>query len=199
MPYIRLPLGIRVAMEFNIDGQAVLNIYHVTTEDPITSVKLTTIAQLFADWWLNDLAGRISSDLSLAQVTAHNLNVANGEKITLPVIPNEPGASTSPALPNNCALVVSHKTAQTGRSFQGRTYVAGITESSVTGSYIGVAEAGLMVGVFLALDADLLAESAQLVVASFVSLGEPRAEGIATPVDSFAVSLRMDSQRRRLP
>jgi len=199
MPYIRLPLGIRVAMEFNLDGEPILNIYHITTEDPITTIKLTAVAQLFANWWNTTLSTRVSQDIALVSVTAHNLDVENGEKIHLPIFPNEPGESVSPSLPNNCALVISHKTAKTGRSYQGRSYIAGITESSVELSYIGVAEAGLMVSVFLTLDTQLLAASNQLVVASFVHNQAPRLEGVATPVDSFAVGLRMDSQRRRLP
>ena len=199
MAFIRLPLGIRVAMEFDLDGEPVFNIYHITTSDPITTVKLTSIAQLFIDWWSSDLKARISDEMSLISVTAHNYNEANGEKIYLPVSPAVPGGSASPSLPNNCALVVSHKTALTGRSYQGRTYLAGISESQVTRSYIDSAAAGLMVGVFLALDTDLTTANSALVVASFVSNQAPRAVGVATPVDSFGVSLRMDSQRRRLP
>ncbi len=199
MAYVRLPLGIRVAMEFNLDGEPVLNIYHVLTPDPISTVKLTAIAQLFADWWTDSLKAMVSVDIALASVTAHNLDEVNGEKVHLPIIPNEAGTTASPSLPNNVALVVSHKTLSTGRSFQGRSYIAGITETDVLANAVSVVFAGEMVGVFLDLDDALAVANTSLAVASFISGGVPRAEAVGTIVNSFGVGLRVDSQRRRLP
>lgn len=199
MAYIRLPLGIRIAMEFNLAGKVVVNVYHVTTTDPIVTVKLNEIAQVFIDWWTADLSTRVSEDIELFSVTALNLNVENGEKITIAVTPVVPGGEIAPAIANNVALVVSMKTDKTGRSFQGRTYLAGFSENAVTNNNISVAKASSVAGDYTELDADLDTVNANLVVGSFQAGGVPRVEGVATIITSFLVNTRVDTQRRRLP
>lgn len=199
MAYIRLPLGIKVAMEFTLAGKIVVNIYHVTTSDPIITLKLQDIANVFIDWWTTNLKAEFSEDVALFSVSALNLNVENGEKIVVGVAPVVPGTEANESMSNNVALVISLKTAKTGRSFQGRVYLAGITEFDVTANNILVAKAANLAGDYAQLDTDLTAENATLVVASFQTAGEPRVEGVATPVESFVVNTRVDTQRRRLP
>lgn len=199
MAYIRLPLGIRVAVEFDLNGKVVVNIYHVTTADPITTVKLEAIAQVFIDWWTTIQLDNVSDEVALIGVTAMNLDVPNGEKIELPVVPAVYGTVVGGSVPNNVALVIGLRTAQTGRSFQGRTYIAGLGDQEVTQNTISTARLGTFIIAFATLDVDLLAINSQLVVASFVSGGVPRAEGIATQVDAISGNTRVDTQRRRLP
>lgn len=199
MAFIRLPLGIRVALEFDLAGKTVVNVYHVTTEDPIVTVKLIDIALVFIDWWDNNLSTQMSQDILLFAATALNLNVENGEKITQPVTPVIPGTQPSDAVSNNVALVVGMKTDKTGRSFQGRSYLAGLGEPSVTNNHIEVAKAAAFGSSFVSLSGDLAVENADLVVASFQAGGVPRVEGVATKVTSYIVNTRVDTQRRRLP
>jgi len=146
-----------------------------------------------------DLSDYFSHDIALSTVVAHDISVANGEKQVLAVSPPIQGFVTGPAVPNNVALVVSHKTAKTGRSFMGRTYLAGADIASLTDNSIGAARAANIVAQFNTLITALGTINAELVVASFVSGGVPRAMGVATPVDSTAMNLRVDTQRRRLP
>lgn len=199
MAYIRLPLGIRVAMEYEVFGKVVVNVYHVTTTDPIITIKLTTIAEAFRDWFISDLNIGLSPDIALTAVTAHNLNVANGEKITVVVSPPSPGIAVGDAVSNNVALVASLGTDLTGRSFRGRSYIAGITETNVTANEIGTAYAAFFVSSITFLMADLDSINTDLVIASFVSGGAPRAEGLPTLVTSVSMDVRVDTQRRRLP
>lgn len=199
MASILLPAGIRVSLEFDIQGKVVVNVYHVTTTDPIITVKLLQIAQMFADWWTADLATRFSHDIALFQVVAQDLSIANGEKQTLTLAPAEQGVITAPALPNNVAYVVSHKTAKTGRSFMGRSYLCGIDDAGVVDNEITVGKAANIVSDFNELVTGLNTIATELVVASFVSGGAPRAVGVATPIDTIAMNRRVDTQRRRLP
>lgn len=199
MAYVRLPGGIKVAMEYEVFGKVVVNVYHVTTPDPIITIKLVDIAELFEDWWTNSIGEWFSSDITLNAVTALNLDVPNGEKVTNVVTPPSPGQILDPAASNNVALVASFRTAQTGRSFRGRAYHAGMNASSITANEIGVSKAGNILASYLELDIALGIENAQQVVASFISEGAPRAVGIGTPIDSYVVNLRVDTQRRRLP
>ena len=199
MAYIKLPLGIRVALEYEVFGKVVVNIYHVTTTDPIITIKLLDIAQLFAAWWDAEVSVYFSQDIALNAVTAHNLNVPNGEKVTLVVSPPTAGQLPAGAVSNNVAIVASLFTAQTGRSFRGRSYHAGLDDPSVTANSIATGKAAGIVATYGDLVTSLALENAILVVASFQSESAPRAEGIATEVESVAVNLRVDTQRRRLP
>lgn len=199
MAFIRLPLGIRVAVEFEIGGKAVVNIYHVTTTDPIVQVKLETIAQIFAVWWTTNMTASLSHEVALTGVTALSLDVPNGPQAFEPVAPPVPGTSEVDCVPANVAMVVSLKTAQTGRSFQGRSYIAGLIETEVFVNEIFDVRVAAILAAFATLDAALAADNDQLVVASFVTDHAPRIEGIGTPVTSFAADTRVDTQRRRLP
>ena len=199
MAFIRLPLGVRVALEYEAFGKVVVNVYHVTTTDPIVTIKLFDIADLFEAWWATTIGANFSNEIALSSITAHNLNVPNGEKITLPVSPSIPGGSANASVPNNVAIVITLNTALTGRSFRGRAYHAGLTRAAVTGNNIDTILAASLVTDYIQLTANLAVANAELVVASFQTLGVPRAEGVATPVQSIAVNTRIDTQRRRLP
>lgn len=199
MASVTLPGGIRVALEFNVNDKVVLNIYHVVTTDPIISVKLIQVAQVFVDWWTVDVAPIMSHNIALANVTALDISVANGSKEDLVQIPPIQGSITEGAVSNNVALVASLRTALTGRSFQGRSYHAGLNVTAVTGNDIGVSKAAALATGYVGLLSTLVGNNDQLVVASFVSGGVPRVTGVGTPVNSVAVKLRVDTQRRRLP
>ncbi len=199
MAYIKLPLGIKVALEFDLAGKVVVNIYHVTTTDPITSVKLTTIAQAFLDWWVASMAASFSQDVSVIGASCLNLDVENGEKIYVPETPPVPGLIAASALSNNVACVVTLDTDKTGRSFQGRTYLAGIGEHEVQGNTIDTTRVTALLVGMIQLDADLAVLNTSMVVASFVTAGAPRAEGVPTRITAYSMNNRVDTQRRRLP
>ncbi len=199
MAFIRLPLGIRVALEYEVFGKVVVNVYHITTTDPIVTIKLLDIAQVFKAWWDASLSVEFSEDIALTTVTALNLNVPNGEKITLVVSPPLAGQVIGLAVPNNVAIVTSFQTAQTGRSFRGRSYQAGLVKTQVGENTIGVSKAASIVAKYVALVPLLSVQNAVLVIASFQNAGVPRSEGVGTEVESFSTNTRIDTQRRRLP
>lgn len=199
MAYIRLPLGIKVALEYNWNGKAVVNIYHVTTADPITSIKLDAIADIFISWFTVNLALRLSDEIELTGVTAMNLDVPNGEKVEVAVTPPEAGQVASESVSNNVASVVTLGTLKTGRSFRGRTYVPGIAEVYVSSNDLDATLLAAIISDYVILDGLLFAADTELVVASFQTAGAPRAEGVATEVSSITANARVDTQRRRLP
>lgn len=199
MAYIRLPLGIRVAMEYEVFGKVVVNVYHVTTPDPIITIKLLDIAQIFETWWDGDMSANFGADIELTGVTVTNLNEANGEQVVLAVIPPVPGGVLGEIVPNNVALVTTLNTAKTGRSFRGRSYAAGLPRGQIVGNTVNAGTVAAILLDYALLDAALGADDNTLVIASFISGGAPRAEGVATPVDSFSADSRVDTQRRRLP
>ena len=199
MPFIELPLGIRVALEYEVFGKVVVNVYHVTTTEPIITIKLLDIAEVFEAWWLDSMSDLFSEDIALTTVTALDLSQVNGEKQTLVVSPPLPGLLLNEAVTNNVAVVASLATAKTGRSFRGRSYHAGMNTLQLEENHIPSARAASMVLGYGELITALGLEASVLVVASFQSENEPRVVGVATPVDSVSVNTRVDTQRRRLP
>lgn len=199
MVYIRLPLGVRVAMEYEQFGKVIVNVYHVTCSDPIITAKLFDICDVFRDWWINNQRNGLSTDIALHAVTAFNLDVPNGAKVTRVVSPASPGAAVGASTSNNVALVVSLATAMTGRSFRGRSYMCGLREDDVTGNNVSVAFTAGTVANYADLRASLVIANCLLSVASFQVGGQPRAEGVATTVNSVSANTRVDTQRRRLP
>lgn len=199
MAYIRLPAGVKVALEYEVFGKIVVNVYHVTTTDPILTLKLFDIAEIFADWWETSLAAQMSNDIALTAVTAHNLDVVNGEKVTFPVSPPVPGGTVQDATTNNVALVASFRTDLTGRSFRGRAYHAGLPAAVIDENEVTVVKAANILASYVVLDTALVSDNCTQVVASFQSGGVPRSVGVATPVSSVIVNTRVDTQRRRLP
>lgn len=199
MAYIRLPGGIKVALEYEVYGKVVVNIYHVTTTDPIVSIKLIDIAEIFEAWWSTQMRQNFSQDISLHTITAHNLDVPNGEKITLAVSPALPGTDVSIAMTNNVALVATFDTDQTGRSFRGRAYLAGIPRGDIVDNNASAAIVTALLVDYVSLSAALAVGNAAHVVASFQTAGAPRPEGVATQVTAYTMNTRLDTQRRRMP
>jgi len=91
------------------------------------------------------------------------------------------------------------RTGIAGRSFRGRTYLAGLIASEVVNNQL---DGGRALGMVSGLDQvrqDMAALNFFLVVVSRVHNGAPRVTGVATTVTSIlAVDNRVDTQRRRL-
>lgn len=111
------------------------------------------------------------------------------------------GQIDAPSMPASTAICITSRTDKIGRSYRGRTYITGLSESDVSGNYVAQAKADALVGVFNdALDAFLTDGDFRPVVASFYNNKAPRANGVGTPINGYdVVDLRVDTQRRRLP
>lgn len=114
---------------------------------------------------------------------------------------SSPAGSTSGLVkPNNVAFVITHRTAARGKSFRGRSYIAGWTDSTVTGNYLGVAYADGLAASFNSMRTDLALDDIKFCVLSRRINGAWRENGVATPVTlSLYRDLALDSQRGRLP
>lgn len=199
MAFIPLPNGVRVAMEYTLQGELIVNVYHFTTASPITTVNLTALAAVLADMFITDMAGLYSTDLSLQQVVATDVSEADGIQIVyntgLPVA----GGSANDSAPNNVAVVMSLRTGLTGRSRRGRNYYGGIDETLIAGN---TPSAGFQSNMFTANDNMQLAADTlgfTWVVASYRHLGAPRVTALATPITTLIMDARSDSMRKRLP
>lgn len=200
MAFIALPNGIRVAMEYRLDGQLIVNVYHVKAIEPVVSANLTTLATVFFDWWDLTMKSNFTDAISLHRVVAKDVTVEDGAIAEIVDGPGVPGLLTSDAVPNNVAAVISLHTAKTGRSFRGRNYYAGLSEGSFTGSAINTGFLGDLLNDAAQLKADINDSGGlALGVASYYHNGAPRTEGVITEVTVMQADAVADSQRRRLP
>lgn len=201
MAFVTLPTGIRVSMEFQLDGQLVVNVYHVRASGPITTIYLSAIVGAFASWWTDNMKANFTQSIALTRITARDMSVEGGA-ISEGLYPlPEAGTVGSPAaVPNNVAIVASWHTARTGRSYRGRSYYAGLLESDFTLSELSSTRL-----VALLLDVQQLptilfdVAEADLCVASYVNGGVPRPTGVLTTITGVTMNAVADSQRRRLP
>lgn len=199
MPFIPLSNGIRVAMEFSLDGELVVNVYHFTRSTPIVSANLTAIAEIMVDMWAGDMLGVFSTDMSLVRVVATDISEADGIQIEYTTGLPLAGTSGNDAAPNNVAVVATYRTGFTGRSFRGRTYFAGIDETLIVNN---TPAGGVITNILSSIDDMVTAANADgfnFVVASYRTGGAPRVAALGTFITDVTMDTRSDSQRRRLP
>lgn len=199
MAFIPLPQGIRVAMEFNLNGQLVVNIYHVTFNGPILTVNLEALNQIFLNWWTTNQRQNFVAAIQLQRIVSTDISIPNGLQAVTPVSPGVPGTVVGASAPNNVAVVLSQRTGFSGRSFRGRSYYAGVSAAEISDNFVSTPYAAALIADGISLDNLLNNADFTWVVASFRANGVPRVTGVATPVNSFNVDLRVDTQRRRLP
>lgn len=199
MAFIPALNTMRVTISMTLSGKIVVCVVYANKETTIFESDLETIANTVKDWWANELAPLVSGDIALSKVEARDMTTSAGQMYTLPVAPPIYGEAVGQAMSNNVALVLSWRTAYAGRSQRGRTYIPGISESSVHDSRIDTIGAGLFATAGAALTDAILTAGYLHVVASFRHNGAPRATAQLTPVQACVVNTRVDTQRKRLP
>jgi hypothetical protein len=188
-------------------GQQVENTtYWDFGEEPLFA-DMTALATALANWWSANIADLVSDQVRIREVTVTSLDSATGPQANFVPPTFIDGALESPSLPNINSLSVSFRTALRGRSFRGRNYVVGLTESQVTDNTVDVPTTEGYQAAYTALRTGATASIAAWSVVSRYSGVDPvtkkpipRVEGIATPITSVViVDPIIDGQRRRLP
>jgi hypothetical protein len=201
MPFVPSPGVAEVRLQYLWDQQQVENVYHVFRGNGWDQNGLTQIADTFKNWWLNDLAAYVATEVQLQRVLATDISVQNGQSVEsssgLPL----GGVLSSPALPNNVTVAVKWGTGLAGRSFRGRSYHVGLTEDGVTANQLNLARKNQLNGAYDALRTalDNVALGVEFCVLSKYANNAPRTAGICTPISGVAIDTTIDSQRRRLP
>ena len=140
-----------------------------------------------------------SDDVWVSGVEAIDWTLAGGlSKQTTRTLPIN-GLTSGDAVPNNVALVTSHRSNYTGRSNRGRTYLGGFGEGAVAANQVQSVVVNAMMDFWDELDANLLAENMSHVIYSLYTNGAPRVTPVARVITSRLINSRVDTQRRRLP
>lgn len=200
MAFIPVPNVAQVNIRSTLDGQRIENTLYFKHLSAWSGVELANLASLVRAWWTTGPRAQLSSGLVLREVYAVDLTSANGATATDAVTNDPGGPDTAFRVPNSVALCVSFRTAQRGRSYRGRNYVAGWTVDSVTGNTFNSTKANAIKDAYEDLLVGLNDGEYQWVIASRYANGQPRTTGVWSYVTAVTlVDLTVDSQRRRLP
>ena len=199
-PYVPV-LGVaQVHCRFLLDGQRTENVFNFSIGDadfPVAASQLSALVQ--NEWWAG-VRFQLHPKMVFNEVYIVDRSSKDGPVFSEPVIINPAGVGSGGLLPNNVAFCVTLRTRKRGRSFQGRSYLGGLSEATSEGSYINQDVATAIINAYENLRSVASTSGLPMVVVSTRSGGQPRSVGIQTPVDRCVYNdLVLDSQRRRTP
>jgi len=199
MPFVRITATMKVALEYTLNGQLVVNVYHVRYPSPIVTADLTAVAAIFANWWSVNMRQNFTTGMSLTRIVVTDMDEEAGLQISY--VTGLPQAGTLAQAPasNNVALVTSLRTPFSGRSNRGRKYWAGFNNAEVTDNFASTTLTTAILADMLSLKTALDTANFDFVVASLYSDNAPREVGVTQEVTAFTMDTRVDTQRRRLP
>lgn len=200
MAYVPALNTVQAELIYNWDLQICENVLHFEAAGAISQPNMTDLGAFLVNYWDTELKASMPTNLSLTKVRLTDLTLQTGPVIEyttgLPIL----GTNASPSLPNNCALVLTKRTAFRGRSFRGRVYLPGLTEAFTTGNTVDPTFVTNRLADFNGLiNFTAGTETWTMVVVSRISNGVERSTATLTPVLNFSSDGIVDSQRSRLP
>lgn len=186
------PRTARVALRVQRDVRDFINTFHFARSDDgvLTSADLVSIANLVANWWLNNY--RVSQP---SQIIGQDVTVTKQD-------PSDPlqyvaylasaGTAGSAILPADATAAVSWRTGLAGRKFRGRFYVYSLGTGAANSNDTLV---GGTIAAFTAVGQALLTQAA---TAGLKAVVFHKADDTYTPITSIIVDQLIDAMRNRL-
>lgn len=199
--YIPVENTYKVVVEMTWNGELVMNVYNVTSDDAGGSVFRQAVVDLFHAWWTTTIKPIVSNQLRLNRIVVTDLSSESGGVTEEPGLAGDVGNSNVESCSNNQALVISWITEQRGKSFRGRTYHVGMTVDQLEVNDVYPAQvAGITTAYRNLLESvPSLSAVAFMSVVSYCHNSAWRSDGVATEITDLRVGSRVDTQRRRLP
>lgn len=201
-PYIPITDTIEAAVRFDINGTLAEIVFNFKWPTAVTTTVMQNLGTIIVDWILNTLAPDVTTGVTFNDVYLTDLTTSSspafswltGTSANLP----QSGGGSGTAVQNHTALVVSRRTPNRGRSYRGRTYIAGLREVNLltTNSWSSGTLSGFLAH-YLALIVNTGLAGFTDVVVSRHSGGSPRVVGVTTPVSAYSIDSEIGSQRRR--
>lgn len=210
MPFVPCPNVAEFVLHQTLDGQHVVNVFHIKNEEGWGAASLALMCETVKDWVVAQLRGISAPQLVYNSVSARDLTTEMGIVAESSFPPNTTGSATGIASPGNVALAVGHKTGFAGRSARGRTFIAGISESMTANADIGDTYRVAAQNIFNALITAVFNGGGVWGVLSrfsgytqtapkYKKVPTPRGVGLFLPIIVNIADSIVDSQRRRLP
>lgn len=199
MPFIPIPRGISICFPVTIASQKLE--FCITVQKAsgvvVPSTDFDTIEAAIEAAWGSTLKPLQSTQATMTGPILTDQSAEGGAQQIYPF--SQTGTASGAAVPNNAALVVSHRTAKRGRSYRGRSYFTGIpvsaqnTPVAVTSTY-----ASDLADAFITLVDAIGAVGFPQIVASKQHNGAVTSPAATNLVTATIVDTNFDSQRRRL-
>lgn len=207
MPFIPVENTAVAEIRMTWDLQQVENTLGFKFDIAPTFAQLATLGDQLIDWWGEFCTPLISDQVRLREVVVTSLDAESAPQATAVPATLMTGALESGSLPNGVSIAISLRTALRGRSFRGRNYAVGLTESQVLNNTVdSITTAGYQNAYEQLMNSPFSDESSLCVISRYsgvdptTHLPIPRLTGIATPVTAIVITDdTIDAQRRRLP
>lgn len=200
MAFVPFNNTIKLVATFGYDLQYCANVHHYIVDETPDAATATSLAEGYKTWWDTYLKAFCPSALALVRITCTIMENENDPVIEYTTGMPDSATNSEPALPNSVTVAVRWNTNFRGRSYKGRTFHLGLTETQVTGNLLGTSQQTILTtayGELMAIPTDV--GPAIMGVASYYYHGVQRTTGVITPVTSVFIDRTIDSQRRRLP
>lgn len=119
--------GAKLCLEFSWNFVAVTTCLHFKHPAP-DAAAYQALADQGGLSWGGQMLIHASSDLVMGEVTVYDLSEEFAPKYVNLTQVGLPGTDGADSVPNNTAVLISHRTAHTGRSGRGRNYLPGLSE-----------------------------------------------------------------------
>lgn len=198
MAFIPVPNGIKLALEALQNDIPVVNVMYVTSVSAPVLTDLEDAAQVLMDFWEANILPNLHVSYVVQRIVATDVSEENGQQAIVTPTGDGAGELTGDAMAANAAMVISWRTANTGRSFRGRTYIGGFSAGSIltAQTFETAFAAGFANGFGDLLDLFQTAGYTLVVVSKFLN-GAARIVALATEIINVIVDNKIDSQRRR--
>lgn len=201
-PFIPAPGCVQIELIYTYLGQTCENVYHIQQGDgatEATQAEMQALLDLFNDQEAINLSFHANQARVLNLIRARQMGLQAGmvlEKVPTGAVA---GKKTGQPMPGNVTAAVTWRTALSGRSYRGRTYLVGLDNTQVNGDQLAGSAQLDVQGAYGGLIANVHgAPGAQLVVISYAHNKFWRSTAVATVITSASVDPNLDSQRRRL-
>lgn len=200
MAFIPATNVLRVAVQYiSSRGENAVNVMHFRDlSGAIDDTRVELLFDALDAWYLNEWADLASNTWQTDFYSAVDLTGPDGAVYTR--VSTATGGSSAQALPAQNTVAVSLRSGFSGRSRRGRIYHVGLAEDMTENSTLTSSASATFITTYTALLTRVAAENWQLVIASFVSNGAPRAAALITPVTNVILTdVIVDSMDKRKP
>jgi len=199
MAFIPRPNGVKLCLVWDRDGQDVVMCLSLVLPSPADTAKLNDIVDAAEAWRVDFINPVVNGGFTATQWEATALDSATAPGIIVPITADADGTRTGSTLPGHTALAIQHLTDLKGRSYRGRTFFGGMTNTDQVGPFQMTADyAADCIAALVAFQLAMGTVTAEHVVASYQNAGAARTTGVSTPITAYSANLDIDSQRRRL-
>jgi hypothetical protein len=191
MPPIIMLQTVEARLIAERDGEARVNVIHFRySTSGVTGGQLAQLASDIEDVIIDAQEDMVVVGTTWNSIEVQDMAVPNGLQHVRSI--NRQGVGGLQVMPGNVSFVLSKKTAQSGRSFQGRFYLFDMGEDFFNGSLLNPSYID-------SVDALAAALLQPLASNAFVpAVGSRLLQG-STPITSIVYNDVVDTQRRRVP